>query len=67
MSEERRARTQPTPGTQYLTTQLSPLPNPPAHAPSDPDGEPHSHPHQHGGLVHKHPHYPDLHHRHEHA
>jgi drug/metabolite transporter (DMT)-like permease len=36
------------------------------HAPSDPDGEPHSHPHQHGGLVHKH-HYPDLHHRHEHA
>jgi hypothetical protein len=37
------------------------------HAPSDPDEEPHTHPHQHGALVNKHPHYPDLHHRHEHA
>jgi hypothetical protein len=29
-------------------------------------GEPHSHPHRHSRLVHSHPHYPDLHHRHEH-
>jgi hypothetical protein len=29
--------------------------------------EPHSHPHRHEPLRHKHPHYPDLHHRHGHG
>jgi hypothetical protein len=29
-------------------------------------GEPHGHPHRRSRLVHKHPHYPDLHHRHQH-
>jgi len=35
-------------------------------APGDPAGEPQSHPHRHSRILHKHPHYPDLHHRHEH-
>ena len=36
------------------------------HAPGDPPGPRHSHRHRHGRLTHSHPHYPDLHHRHEH-
>jgi zeaxanthin glucosyltransferase len=36
------------------------------HSPSDPPGEPHSHRHRHAWLRHAHPHYPDIHHRHEH-
>src|SRR5262249_7588751 len=32
------------------------------HAPDAPAGEPHTHRHRHAPLVHKHPHYPDLHH-----
>ena len=28
--------------------------------------EPHTHPHRHEALRHRHPHYPDLHHRHTH-
>ncbi|TMP98901.1 MAG: EamA family transporter, partial [Verrucomicrobia bacterium] len=36
------------------------------HGPNDPPGEPHSHWHRHEELVHSHPHYPDIHHRHSH-
>ena len=32
-----------------------------------PTGEPHTHRHVHPPLVHEHPHYPDLHHRHRHS
>ncbi len=31
-----------------------------------PLGEPHSHSHRHERMVHRHPHYPDIHHRHAH-
>ena len=37
--------------------------------PDDPevtDPKPHSHAHRHEPLVHTHPHYPDIHHRHGH-
>lgn len=36
------------------------------HEPAWDGREPHSHEHAHGRLRHRHPHYPDLHHRHEH-
>jgi drug/metabolite transporter (DMT)-like permease len=37
------------------------------HEAGDPAGEPHTHRHHHAPMRHKHPHYPDLHHRHGHA
>jgi hypothetical protein len=30
------------------------------------DPKPHTHHHWHSPMVHAHPHYPDIHHRHEH-